>query len=457
MTEDPRRVLPSVDRLVRALLDANGGRSPLPTWLAREAARRALAEAREALEVGDLIEAPEDRARVLAAQLARPRPARVVNATGVVLHTNLGRAAMAPAAAAAIAQAAASYTDLELDLDSGGRGQRLAGIARLLCMLSGAEDALVVNNGAAAVLLAASGLARGRQVVVSRGELVEIGGSFRVPEILAEAGVQLVEVGTTNRTHPRDYEAAIGPDTGMLLKVHRSNFEQSGFVKEVSLEELVEIGARHQLPVVEDLGSATLLDLRSVGLPSESFAPARVATGADLVCFSGDKLMGGPQAGIALGKADVVSRLRQSPMARALRLGKLGLSALDWTLRTLLEGRLEEIPTLQKLTEPLERVEERARQLERRLRKVAPTDLRLGLESTQAPVGGGSLPGFTLESTAVSLSADQGASRLAAALRAAPIAVIGRIADDRVLLDARTLLPGDDVDIEVAVQALVLD
>jgi L-seryl-tRNA(Ser) seleniumtransferase len=381
----------------------------------------------------------------------------VVNATGVVLHTNLGRAAMAPGAASAAAQAAASYTDLELDLASGGRGQRMAGVARLLRLLSGAEDALVVNNGAAAVLLAASTLARGRQVVVSRGELVEIGGSFRVPDILAEAGVELVEVGTTNRTHPQDYEAAIGPRTGLLLKVHRSNFEQSGFVKEVALEELVEIGRRRRLPVVEDLGSATLVDLRGAGLPPESYAPARIASGADLVCFSGDKLMGGPQAGIVLGRAEAVARLRKSQMARALRLGKLGLSALDWTLRALLEGRLEEIPTLQKLTEPLERVEERARQLERRLRKVAPAGLQLGLESTRAPVGGGSLPGFSLESTAVSLSAQPGANRLAAALRAAPVPVVARIADDRVLLDARTLLPGDDVDVEAAVQSLVLD
>jgi L-seryl-tRNA(Ser) seleniumtransferase len=457
MTEDPRRDLPSVDRLIRSLEEARDGGRSLPSWIAREAARRALAEAREALEAGDLIEAPVDRARALAAQLARPRPARVVNATGVVLHTNLGRAAMAPGAASAAAQAAASYTDLELDLASGGRGQRMAGVARLLRLLSGAEDALVVNNGAAAVLLAASTLARGRQVVVSRGELVEIGGSFRVPDILAEAGVELVEVGTTNRTHPQDYEAAIGPRTGLLLKVHRSNFEQSGFVKEVALEELVEIGRRRRLPVVEDLGSATLVDLRGAGLPPESYAPARIASGADLVCFSGEKLMGGPQAGIVLGRAEAVARLRKSQMARALRLGKLGLSALDWTLRALLEGRLEEIPTLQKLTEPLERVEERARQLERRLRKVAPAGLQLGLESTRAPVGGGSLPGFSLESTAVSLSAQPGANRLAAALRAAPVPVVARIADDRVLLDARTLLPGDDVDVEAAVQSLVLD
>src|SRR5262249_5686691 len=231
------------------------------------------------------------------------------------LHTNLGRAPLPREVAEAVARAGASYSALELDLETGERGERGAEIGRLLCQLSGAEAALAVNNGAGAVLLALAALARGREVIVSRGELVEIGGSFRVPEILREAGVDLVEVGTTNRTHLRDYEAALGPRTGAILKVHRSNFELRGFVAEVALPELAALGRSRSVPLVEDLGSATLVDLRPHGLPAESFAPARLASGADLVCFSGDKLLGGPQAGIVLGRREAVRALRKSPLA----------------------------------------------------------------------------------------------------------------------------------------------
>ncbi len=453
MSGDARRALPSVDRLARSLGDAH---PELPAWALREAVRRAVAEARGEVEAGRPAGDPGGRALALARRLAEPHPLRVVNATGVVLHTNLGRAVLPREVADAVAAVASRYSALELDLDSGRRGERGAELAELLCLESGAEDALAVNNGAGAVLLAVSALARGREVIVSRGELVEIGGSFRVPEILREAGVRLVEVGTTNRTHARDYERAIGPDTGAILKVHRSNFELTGFVAEVELPDLVEIGRSRGVPVIEDLGSATLVDLRSEGLPPETFAPARLASGVDLVCFSGDKLLGGPQAGIVLGRREPVAKLRRSPLARALRLDKLTLAALDATLRLVLAGRARELPTLRQLLEPAETVAARADALAARLAKVAPAGLEVGCEPTRAPVGGGSLPGFTLESRAVVLGAAVGAEALAAALRGAEVPVIARVTDGRVLLDARTLLPDDETALEAAVAALRL-
>jgi L-seryl-tRNA(Ser) seleniumtransferase len=453
MSEDARRALPSVDRLARSLAEKSPG---LPDWALREAARRAIAAARSEVEAGRPSGDPAARALAEARRLASPHPVRVVNATGVVLHTNLGRAVLPSEVADAVAGVASHYSALELDLETGRRGERGAELADLLRLLSGAGDALAVNNGAGAVLLAVSALARGREVIVSRGELVEIGGSFRVPEILREAGVRLVEVGTTNRTHARDYERAIGPDTGAILKVHRSNFELTGFVAEVELAELVAIGRERGVPVIEDLGSATVVDLRTEGLPAESFAPARLASGVDLVCFSGDKLLGGPQAGIVLGRAETVMQLRQRPLARALRLDKLTLAALDATLRLVLEGRARELPTLRQLLEPADAVAARAAALATRLAKAALPGLEVHDEPTRAPVGGGSLPGFTLESRAVVLTHAVGPEALAAALREAEVPVIARVADGRVLLDARTLLPGDESVLEAAVAGLRL-
>jgi L-seryl-tRNA(Ser) seleniumtransferase len=453
---DSRRALPAVDVLVRKLEEQRPG---LPGWALREGARRALADARARLARGEPPPDPVAAGLAAAEGLLAASPARVVNASGVVLHTNLGRAALPREAAEAVAEIARSYSALELDLERGARGERGGAVAERLRLLSGAEDALAVNNGAAAVLLALSALARGREVIVSRGELVEIGGSFRIPEVLREAGVSLVEVGTTNRTHARDYEAALGPRTGAILKVHRSNFEQRGFVAEVALPALVEIGRRGKVPVVDDLGSGTFVDLRSHGLPAESFVPARLASGVDLVCFSGDKLLGGPQAGIVLGTARHVQALRKSPLARALRLDKLTLAALHATLGLLLAGRERELPTVRMLLEPVEAVGERARALAERVGKVAPPGCAVALVETCAPVGGGSLPGFELPSVAVALAAPPGAGAdaLARALRRARVPVVGRVADGRVLLDARTLLPGDEADVEAAVAALRFD
>jgi L-seryl-tRNA(Ser) seleniumtransferase len=307
-----------------------------------------------------------------------------------------------------------------------------------------------VNNNAAAVLLALDTFARGREALVSRGELVEIGGSFRVPEILERAGARLVEVGTTNRTHLADYQRAIGPATALLLKVHRSNFELSGFVSEVGLPELAALARQHGLPLVEDLGSATLVELP--GLPPEAFAPARLRLGAELVCFSGDKLLGGPQAGIILGRAERVEALRRNPLARALRLDKLGLAALDWTLSAHLDGRAEqEIPVLRLLRTPAAALEARARRLAARLTGLVGPDDRVCVREESAPVGGGSLPGFELPTWVVSIEAAAGAERAAARLRGAPVPVITRVRDARVLIDVRTLLEQDDAAVEAAV------
>jgi L-seryl-tRNA(Ser) seleniumtransferase len=447
---DPRRVLPAVDRLAAA---ARGRCPELPAWAATAGAREALAEARAGGSVPqgeDLVATACSRAL----DLARPRPARVVNATGVVLHTNLGRALLAPGAADAARDAAIRYCDLELDLASGRRGDRLGSLARKLALLGGAEAALVVNNNAAALLLVVAALARGREVVVSRGELVEIGGSFRLPEILEAAGARLVEVGTTNRTHPGDYRRAIGPATALLLKVHRSNFEQRGFVAEVGVAELAAIGAEAALPVVEDLGSGTLVDLRAQGFPEESYAPARLRLGAGAVCFSGDKLLGGPQAGILLGRRSLIDALRVHPLARALRVDRMTLAALDWTADALLSGdAAERLPVLRQLRETADAVLRRAQALAERLAPhAAASGAQLGVEASRAPVGGGSLPGVELPSWAVALrvAGAAGADALAARLRAAAVPVVARVAGDAVLLDARTLLPGDDAAVEAA-------
>jgi L-seryl-tRNA(Ser) seleniumtransferase len=449
---DPRRALPSIGRL-RAAVSAS--RPDLPEWAVTEAARELVAEARARLS--EEPQAPtadaelEARVAERAERLRGRHPQPVVNATGVVVHTNLGRSPLAAGAAEAAREVAAAYSDLELDLATGRRGSRLGALEAKLRRLSGAEAATVCNNNAAAVLLALDSLARGREVVVSRGELVEIGGSFRIPDIMARAGVRLVEVGTTNRTHPRDYENAIGPETGLLLKVHRSNFSQSGFVSEVGLAELVAIGRRHELPVMEDLGSGTLLDLTSRGFPPEAFAPSRIALGADLVCFSGDKLLGGPQAGILLGTHPAIDAMRSNPLARALRPDKLCLAALDWTLDAYLEGRAEtDIPVVRQLLARPEDLERRARALADRVRELVKDAARVDVEPDRAPVGGGSLPDFELDTWVVALRPRGGAAAVAAALREAAVPVLTRVRDEAVLFDLRTLGEADVALVEAA-------
>jgi len=459
---DPRRRLPAVDRLAN---DLRNERPDLPGWAVLEASRRVLASERERLTGGrdadgspgaTDVESLRERAAAVATGLAVGHPRRVVNATGIVLHTNLGRAPLAPGAVAAGAEAASSYSDLELDLASGKRGDRQASVAEKLCVLTDAPAALAVNNNAAALLLALDTLARGREVIVSRGELVEIGGSFRVPEIMERAGVRLVEVGSTNRTHAADYERAIGPETALLLKVHLSNFEQKGFVAEVTLTELAEIGRARGIPVLEDLGSGTLIDLGQRGFPTEADAAARLRLGADVVCFSGDKLLGGPQAGLLLGAADRVAAMKRNPLARALRLDKFSLAALDWTLATYLDGRAErEIPVLRQLLASTAELEASARALADRLAKVAGDAAQVSAEPERSFVGGGSLPGFELHSWVVSVRPEMGVERFVEALRRSDPPILARVRDEVVRLDVRTLLPGDETAVEHAVTALL--
>jgi L-seryl-tRNA(Ser) seleniumtransferase len=454
---DPRRGLPAVDRLAGAVRAQDPG---VPAWAAAAGARAVLAQARGAASSGSppSLETLAEGALARARALARVRPSRVVNATGVVLHTHLGRAPLAAGAAEAARDAAGGYADLEIDLATGRRGDRLAGVADRLALLAGAEASLAVNNNAGALVLAVAALARGREVVISRGELIEIGGSFRLSEIVEAAGARLVEVGTTNRTHAEDYRRAIGSATALLLKVHRSNFEQRGFVAEVDVATLAGIARQHGLLLVEDLGSATLVDLRGLGLPEESYAPARLALGADLVCFSGDKLFGGPQAGLVIGRAAPITAMRAHPLARALRLDKMSLAALDWTLRVLLDGTPERLPAVRALLEPVAAVERRARALAARIEACAgdaQAGLQVAVAASRAPVGGGSLPGFELDSWVVALrpGAGTGAQAFADRLRAAPLPVIARVADGAVLLDTRTLDDDDETAVANAVAA----
>ena len=416
---DALRELPPVDALA-AQVDA-------PRALAVAAARAVLAERRAELLASGAGEADlVARARAWVDESGRPRLRRVINATGVIVHTNLGRAPLAEAAREAVARAAEGYGNLELDLATGARGSRHDHVAGLLCELTGAEAAMAVNNCAGAVLLAAAALA-GRaganQVVVSRGQLVEIGGGFRVPDVIGQAGARLVEVGTTNRTRRADYEAAIGDRTGAILRVHPSNFRQLGFVQEVEIEELCELG----VPVIDDVGSGVLAD-EIATLREEPSVRRSVRAGAALVCFSGDKLLGGPQAGLIVGTAAAVEAAKSHPLARALRLDKLGLAALEATLRLYRDPELaqREIPVLAMLTADEATLQARAERLAAAVGgEVVPA---------VAKVGGGALPLLELPGPAVAVDEE-----LAAKLRSGDPPVIGRIEDGRLLLDPRTL------------------
>jgi L-seryl-tRNA(Ser) seleniumtransferase len=425
------RDLPSVDRLLRDEVLAGA-----PRPLAAAAARAALEQARETIraggEPGDVVAA----ARAELARLASPALRRVINATGVIVHTNLGRAPLAPAALARAVDVAAAYSNLELDLGSGTRGSRQDHVADALRRLTGAEAALVVNNNAAAVLLALSALADGREVVVSRGELVEIGDGFRIPDVLARSGASLIEVGTTNRTRAADYGRAIGPDTALLLRVHQSNFRIVGFTERATTEELAAVAHQAGVWLVDDLGSGSLADVGD-----EPTVASSLAAGADLVSFSGDKLLGGPQAGIVVGRAELVTRLRNHPLQRALRADKLTLAALEGTLALHEdpERARREIPVLRMLDDPVENVRERAERL---------AGLVGGeVEETVARVGGGALPLTELPSAACAIE-----EALAVPLRLGDPPVLGLVRDGRLLLDARTLV---DTEVDEAARAVL--
>jgi L-seryl-tRNA(Ser) seleniumtransferase len=438
--QEELRRLPSVDRL----LQEAGVAALIERWgheLTVNAAREMLEEVREAIRDGRACPPLEVLARMAGERLAahlRPTLRPAINATGVIVHTNLGRAPLSAEARAAMDAVAVGYSNLEYDLEVGGRGSRYVHAEELLCRLTGAEAALVVNNNAAAVLLILMTFARGQEVIISRGQLVEIGGGFRIPDVMRQSGATLVEVGTTNRTYARDYEAAITEHTAALMRVHRSNFRLMGFVHEPALVEMVELAGARGLLLLDDLGSGTLLDTAPYGLAHEPTIQESVAAGASLVSCSGDKLLGAPQAGIILGHASLVARLKRFPLTRALRVDKTTLAGLQATLRHYLLGEAtEKVPVWRMISQGEAELRERAEAWVAALRG-------LGVPAAAVPgrstVGGGSLPGETLPTHLVALEVAS-PDAVAASLRAGDPPVIPRIEDDRLVLDPRTVLP----------------
>ncbi|HJZ45630.1 MAG TPA: L-seryl-tRNA(Sec) selenium transferase [Roseiflexaceae bacterium] len=434
------RQLPAVETLVQAIERRASGDTQ-PRQLLVDAARAELDAARRAIAGGgatpttdQLIGSTLARARNIAQPSLRP----LINATGVIIQTNLGRAPLSEAALRAMREVGSGYSNLEYDLDAGERGSRSVHLTELLCHLTGAQAALALNNNAAAIYLALSALAAGREVIVSRGQAVEIGGGFRIPDVLRQSGATLVEVGTTNRTYARDYADAIGPQTALLMRIHTSNFKLVGFVHETPLSELTEVGRARGVAVLDDLGSGTLLPTAPHGLAPEPTVQESLSAGADLVTFSGDKLLGGPQAGLIVGRADLIDRLRAHPLARALRVDKTTLAGLEATLLAYLAGRAtSDIPVWRMIAAAPEALRARAERI------AAAIGGGATVLACQSAVGGGSLPGETLPSFAVALGGASQAAEpddLARRLRQGAPPVIGRIADDRLLLDVRTVL-----------------
>ena len=448
---DARRSLPSIGVLLeRPALRALADR--LPRALVTEALRALIAAARSGAALPADDDAWERAVEAHVAARTRPSLRAAINGTGVVLHTNLGRAPLAPAALEAIAEVARAASTLEYDVALGTRGSRHVHCAALLAELTGAEDALVVNNCAAALVLALQTFAAGRETIVSRGELVEIGGSFRVPDIMTTSGTTLVEVGTTNRTHADDYRRALSPSTGAIVKVHRSNFAQEGFVAEAGVRDLAPVAAEAGVPLLHDFGSGLMLDLAPWGLTGELTARDAVAEGATLVMMSGDKLFGGPQCGIIVGTRDAIARLRTHPLARALRVDKLTLAALEATLALYREPERARrtIPALAMLTASAESIRARADAMAASIHasgaaassaaRAAASDVRV--EPSFATVGGGAFPTARIPSWAVTVGGD--ANTIEARLRAGVVPVIARIEAGRVRLDLRSVDPGDD-------------
>ncbi|TMA13728.1 MAG: L-seryl-tRNA(Sec) selenium transferase [Deltaproteobacteria bacterium] len=448
------RELPSVDHLLH-----HPKSEPLLARLNRDyvtqQCREILDELRSAIRQGKSVGAKELAEESILSQLEtrigldrEPKLIRVINATGTVLHTNLGRAVLPQPAIDALCRVGSSAVNLEYDLAQGERGRREEMIEKLLMNLTGAEAATVVNNNAAAVFLGLNTVANGKEVIVSRGELIEIGGSFRIPEIMAKSGAILREVGSTNRTHPEDYEEAVNENTALLLKVHTSNYKIIGFSSEVDLTQLVEIGKKHKIPVMEDLGSGALVDLSRYGLPKEPLAAERIALGADILTFSGDKILGGPQAGLVVGKGTWIKQMSKNPLHRALRCGKLTLAALEATLTLYQQSAniVEEIPTLKAFTRSLKEIEEMGERLLPALQTALGKEFRLSLEDSTSQIGSGALPTEEIPTKVIAIQHDgMRAERIAQRFRGANPPIIGRIKDNRFLLDLRTIFDPNDL------------
>ena len=451
---DLLRELPSVDRLLTDYRSEGLLRRFNREYLVHHC-RELLDEIRTAIRQGGTLASSDLEKGAILNRLERRIAAdrgskfhRVVNATGTILHTNLGRALLAKQAVEAMDLAAMHSVNLEYDVAKGGRGKREAVIEALLVNLTGAEAATVVNNNAAAVLLALNTLAEGKEVIVSRGELIEIGGSFRIPEIMAKSGGLLKEVGTTNRTHLADYESAITEKTGLLLKVHTSNYRIVGFTSEVALPELVALGRKHGLPVMEDLGSGALIDLSAYGLPKEPQVSERISLGADIVTFSGDKLLGGPQAGLIAGGKSWMSKINQNPLQRALRCSKLTIAALEATLRLYQQSPnvAAEIPTLRALVRPISEITEMGHRVLPLLQERLGNEYRLTLEDSDCQIGSGALPTEEIPTKVIMVEHPaNSAETIAARFRDARPPIIGRIKDDRFILDLRTILDPEDL------------
>jgi L-seryl-tRNA(Ser) seleniumtransferase len=456
------RSLPAVDELLRqeAMSDAV---ETYPRTLVVRAIRNVLDRNRQAILRGEVaLESEELNQAHLVNEilgelehLASFTLHRVVNGTGIIVHTNLGRSLLCQDALERLQLIGSGYSNLEYDLAEGKRGSRYIHAEAILCEITGAEGALVVNNNAGAVVLALNTLAQGREVVVSRGQLVEIGGSFRIPEIMARSGGLLREVGCTNRTHLNDYEKAIGPETALLLDVHASNYQIIGFTAEVALREMVELGRRHGIPVMQDLGSGCFVDVSRFGLQGEPLVQDSVRSGVDVITFSGDKLLGGTQAGIILARKELITEFKRNPLTRALRVDKLTLAALEATLRLYRDedAAIQAIPTLKMIATDLKTLEDRARGLVEALRAKIPESIGLEIIDGSSMVGGGSLPVQNLPTKLVAMSSkDMSAARLEISFRGHVTPVIGRVEQELFLLDVRTLLPGDE---EIIVAAAI--
>ena len=461
------RQLPAIEKLLNssALTDLSGS---CPRPLVVEAAQDTIAELRQAILRGDVdcdsLDLSVDTVALRAAQRATDKfqtsLRHVINATGTILHTNLGRAPLSDDALKAVEKVARSYSNLELDLSTGQRGHRYSHIDELLCRLTGAEAAAVVNNNAGAVLLALTALAQGKEAIVSRGELVEIGGAFRVPDVMEAGGVILREVGTTNKTHMKDYRGAINENTGLLLKVHTSNYRIVGFTSQVPAADMVSLGREHNIPVMEDLGSGMLFDLSPFGLPREPTVAEAVEAGIDVLTFSGDKLLGGPQAGLIVGKKWAIDKIRHHPLARALRIDKLTLAAMEATLRHYLERErtIAEVPVLRLLNMSAGDVEKRCQRLSAKLQERLGEAAEISIVPEPATVGGGALPLTELDGFAVAVAPRQlSTDLLASRLRDGSPPVIGRIQDDRLLLNPRTVFPAEEeILVEQVLHAITL-